>query len=82
MQLFPVVTFCCYLGIIDDTRSEAAVFQRALFFVFPAVTVVFCGGCLAFLEYFSLMFLDYGLCVVCVAITNLYVVFGEILLYR
>ena len=51
---------------------------RQLFF-FPAVTVVFCGGCLAFLEDFSVMFPDYSLCDVCVAITYLYSMINSII---
>ena len=46
-------------------------------FFFPAVTVAFRGGCLACLEDFSDAFLNYGLQVVCAAITNFYVVFVE-----
>ena len=37
-------------------------FQRAVVF-FPSVTVVFRGGCLACLEDFSVVFLNYGLMV-------------------
>ena len=36
------------------------VFQRTVVF-FPAVTIVFRGGCLASLENFSVVLLDYGL---------------------
>ena len=50
--------------------------QRAVVF-FSAVTVVLCGGCLACLEDFSIVFLNYGLQVVCAAITNFYAVFVE-----
>ena len=46
-------------------------------FFFPAVTVVFRGGCLACFEDFSVVFLYYGLLVVCAAIINLHVVFIE-----
>ena len=42
------------LGVADDTRSEVSHF-------FSAVTVVFRGGCLAWLEDFSVVLLDYGL---------------------
>ena len=38
---------------------------------------VSCGRCLACVKDFSLVFLDYGLLVVCAAITNIYVVFVE-----
>ena len=54
------VTFRCYVGVVDDARSEAVVFQRTVVF-FPAGTVVFRGGCLACLDNFSVVFLDYGL---------------------
>ena len=55
---------------------------RGQSFLFPAV--VFRGGCLAFLEDFSVLFLDNGLYVVCAAITNFYVhlFLLKILLYR
>ena len=43
--------------------------ERAVVF-FPAVTIVFCGGCFACLEDFSVVLLNYGLQVVCAAITN------------
>ena len=56
--------------------GEAVVFQRAVVF-FPAVTVVFRGGCLACLEDFSVALLNYGMQVVCAAITYFYVVFVE-----
>ena len=49
-----------YVGVVDDARSEAVAVQRTVVF-FPAVTVVFHGGCLACLENFSVVFLDYGL---------------------
>ena len=52
-------------------------FKGQSFFFFPAVTVVFRGGCLACLEDFSFVFLNCGLLVVCAAITNFYVVFVE-----
>ena len=51
-------------------QSEAVVFQRTVVF-FPAVTVVFRGGCLVCLEEFSVVLL------VCAAITKFYVVFVE-----
>ena len=54
----------------------AVVFQRAVIF-FPAVTFVFSGGCLACLKDFSVVLLNYGLWVVCAAITNFHVVFAE-----
>ena len=56
--------------------GEAVVFQWAVVFL-PAVTVVFRGGCLACSEDFSVVFLNYGLQVVCAAITYFYVVFVE-----
>ena len=46
-------------------------------FFFPAVTVAFRGGCLACFEDFSVVILNYGLQVVCAAITDFYVVFVE-----
>ena len=46
-------------------------------FFFPAVTVVFLVGCLACSEDFSVVLLNYGLQVVCAAITYFYVVFVE-----
>ena len=52
-------------------------FFRGQSFFFPAVTVVFRGRCLACLEDFSVVFLNYGLWVVYAAITNFYVVFVE-----
>ena len=39
--------------------------------------IVFRGGCLACLEDFSVLFLNYGLQVVCAAITKFYVIFVE-----
>ena len=56
--------------------GEAVVFQWAVVF-FPAVTVVFHVGCLACSEDFSVVLLNYGLQVVCAAITYFYVVFVE-----
>lgn len=56
--------------------GEAVVCQRAVVF-FPAVAVVFRGGCLACFEDFSVVLLNYGLQVVCAAITDFYVVFVE-----
>ena len=56
--------------------GEAVVFQWAVAF-FPAVTVVFRVGCLACSEDFSVVLLNYGLQVVCAAITYFYVVFVE-----
>ena len=56
--------------------GEAVVFQWAVVF-FPAVTVVFRVGCLACSEDFSVVLLNYGLQVVCAAITYFYVVFVE-----
>ena len=44
---------------------------------FPAVTVVFRVRCLACSEDFSVVLLNYGLQVVCAAITYFYVVFVE-----
>ena len=32
MLLFPVVTFRCYVGVVDDARSDAVVFQGAVVF--------------------------------------------------
>ena len=56
--------------------GEVVVFQWAVVF-FPAVTVVFRVGCLACSEDFSVVPLNYGLQVVCAAITYFYVVFVE-----
>ena len=56
--------------------GESVVFQWAVVF-FPAVTVVFRVGCLACSEDFSVVLLNYGLQVVCAAITYFYVVFVE-----
>ena len=44
---------------------------------FPAVTVAFRGGCTACLKDFSDVFLNYGLLVVCAALTNFYFVSVE-----
>ena len=46
-------------------------------FFFRAVTVVFRGGCLACFEDFSVVLHNYGLQVVCAAVTDFYVVFVE-----
>ena len=56
--------------------GEVVVFQREVV-CFPAVTVVFRGGCLACFEDFSVVLLNYSLQVVCAAITDFYVVFVE-----
>ena len=56
--------------------GEAVVFQWAVVF-FPAVTVAFRVGCLACSEDFSVVLLNYGLQVVCAAVTYFYVVFVE-----
>ena len=70
------VSFCCYVGVVDDALGEAVVFLQAVVF-FPAVTVVFHGGCLACFEDFSVVLLNYGLQVVCAAIAYLYIIFVE-----
>ena len=82
---FPYVQ-CVHTENENDPGIEnvtAAIMWFSLFslffsaFFFPAVTVVFRVGCLACSEDFSVVLLNYGLQVVCAAITYFYVVFVE-----
>ena len=67
--VFPCRVFVgCYVGVVDDTCSEAVVVQWAFFF-FTAVACVVGGSGGAFARYFLVVFADYRLHVFRAAVT-------------